>query len=487
MNAVHCLGAALIVATSLCSQQQLMMQFGTVLTGGTGNRVAAAGDMDGDLVPDLLVASSNIGAGRVEIVSGATGTKRFINNSGGGSFSQALMFASDDMNLDGVPDVVMQHGAGLAAYSGADESLLWQSSLNIINAAAAGDLNGDMRGDLVAMVVIGGDANLWTLRGIDGSVLTVGPTFSSAWPQMTFLGDVNGGNGPEVAVRNNGTQVYSLANMALGVTIAVSPTNLFAADVTGNGRNEIMVDSSGNILGAYDALTGSLVRTFVSGWDDRAAVLGDLTGDGADELAIRRNGDVEVVSGADGSILATWPATPFFSCHALAAVGDVDGDGYGDLLIGDPSASATPYAPAALSTGGFQLVSCRLLATMQEKPVQCYQGPFAPELGMTRPRLGNNLVIAGRDSPVGTVGFLAFSSQPAYATNLGVVGCDAWFDPGAGLLLHTSTTVNWQVTIPIPLLPQLAGYRIAIQSFYAPTFSPIGVDLSNGVWGMLGF
>lgn len=463
------------------------MQFGPVVQGGTGNRVAAAGDMDGDQVPDLLVASSGIGQGRVEIVSGANGTKRYLNNTGGGSFAQAVMFANEDMNGDGVPDVVMQHGAGLIAYSGADLSFLWLTTSNILNAAAAGDLNGDMRGDLVVLVEIGGDANLWTLNGQDGSVLSVGPTFNGAAPYLAFLGDVGGAAGPEVAVRDGVVRVYSLGSMTLSQSIAVTPTNLFAADVNGNGRNEVMIDSGGDLLRAYDALNGSLIRSYVSGWDDQSAVVGDLTGDGADELALRRGNDVDIVSGADGSLLARWLGSAFLGCRQLAGVGDVDGDGYGDLLIGDPTATSIPFGPTSTATGGFQLVSCRLLATMQEMPVQCYQGPFAPELGITRPRIGQTLSIVGRDSPVGAVGFLAFSSQPALATSLGVVGCDAWFDPAAGILLNTSTTVDWQVSLPIPALPQLAGYRIALQAFYAPTFSPIGLDLSNGVWGMLGF
>lgn len=487
MRALGCVGLPLL-AISLSAQQELMMQFGTVIAGGTGNRVATAGDMDGDQVPDLLVASHAIGLGRVEIVSGATGAKRFINNTVSGSFATSLMFVSEDMNMDGVPDVVVNRDSGLVAYSGTDGSLLWQTNgMVIVNAVPVGDLDGDMRGDLAVLQVISNDSHLRTLRGSDGSLLSFGPSFTQSYSEMTLLGDLDGINGPEVAVRASTVRVYTVSNMSLGASFSSQAYRLFAADITGDGRNEIMADIGSGVMHGYDALTGGVVRTFVAGWQNQFASIGDLNGDGADDLAFRRGNDVEFVSGIDGAILSTWLGSVFFSCAKLAPAGDVDGDGYGDLLVGDPSAHPIAGVSSSQSLGGFQLISGRVLATMESKPVQCFQGPFAPELGITRPRLGENLLVVGRDSPLATVGFLAFSPQPAYPTSLGVVGCDAWFDTGAGVLLNTSTMVNWQVTVPIPLAPQLAGYRIALQAFFVPTFSPIGMDLSNGIWGTLGF
>jgi hypothetical protein len=39
----------------------------------------------------------------------------------------------------------------------------------------------------------------------------------------------------------------------------------------------------------------------------------------------------------------------------------------------------------------------------------------------------------------------------------------------------------------IPPVPQLAGFAFALQAVHAPTPSPFGFDLSNGVWARIGY
>jgi hypothetical protein len=172
------------------------------------------------------------------------------------------------------------------------------------------------------------------------------------------------------------------------------------------------------------------------------------------------------------------------SASGLAAVGDLDGDGYGDLLLGDPGAGFDRQRP----TGGWQLVSGRILATMQSIPVQCGGGPFFPQLGVTRPVLGQSVTLVGRDCPVQAWGTVVLSTQPRYARNLGVVGCDAWFDFGTWTALYLPPQgTTWQLSLPLPNVPQLAGFGVALQMVYGPTNSAIGVDLSNAVWARLGY
>jgi hypothetical protein len=68
------------------------------------------------------------------------------------------------------------------------------------------------------------------------------------------------------------------------------------------------------------------------------AVVGDVSGDGVPDLAIRDSSQVFLVSGADGTRLHTLhsPQAGAGFGAVLAGVGDVNGDGVPDLAVGDP-------------------------------------------------------------------------------------------------------------------------------------------------------
>lgn len=488
--------ASFFLFAPLCAQQVLRTTYGGQANGRTGDFVAGAGDVDGDQVPDLLVTSPNWGSGRVQVVSGATGSTRTILNPGSGNFGLRVLIGTPDMNLDGVRDIVIERGNDLVAYSGATLAVLWQTqaaNFTYLFAAPVGDLDGDGRCDVGAMVVINGVEFLWTLRGSNGSQLQASGPLSDGTFSFTQLGDINGDGRPELVRGSPNGWIYvlqvsppsNLLSFYSGVGLA---TYVEAANLAGDARNEIVAGVPGQVR-VFQANNGALVRAMPGERD--FTVIGDLNADGVPDVAVRTPASslsidgVDFRSGANGGLLAQWFGTPSFRCARVAAAGDVNGDGFGDLLLGDPDASLQPGITPL--TGAWQLLSCKLLATMQQMPTSCAQGPFFPQLGITRPRLGYVATIEGRDAPAGTVGFLAFSPRPTAPTNLGVMGCDAWFDLSNGLLLHQPTSVNWTFQLPVPAAPQLAGYAFALQAFYAPTFSALGMDLSNGVWARLGF
>jgi hypothetical protein len=136
-----------------------------------GYRVRRAGDIDGDGVADFLVTSlqsSNLssGFGRVDVISGATGTvlqSFFGAGPWWGSFGHSIA-GSQDISGDSIPDILIgdmycdQSGslAGAAyAYSGADGSLLFQwfgespDDRFGIDISFAGDVNGDQVSDVL--------------------------------------------------------------------------------------------------------------------------------------------------------------------------------------------------------------------------------------------------------------------------------------------------------------------------------------------------
>jgi len=164
----------------------------------------------------------------------------------------------------------------------------------------------------------------------------------------------------------------------------------------------------------------------------------------------------------------------------------VNGDGFGDFVNGDTSSNAA--GPSLNATGGWRVMSGKILAFRESKAVNCAQGPFQPLIGKTPPVLGSTVLVVGQEAPIGAVGIVAWSLQPSAPMSLGVAGCDAWFDLGGGHLLTTTATApTWQFTFPLPLIPQLAGVHVAMQAFYAPSSTPIGLDLTNGIWSRLGY
>ena len=202
----------------------------------------------------------------------------------------------------------------------------------------AGDVNGDGFDDLI-VGAFGDDTNgidsgsARVFSGVDGSVL------------YDFFGDS--------------------ANDQFGFSVSG------AGDVNGDGFDDLIVGAPNNV----DDLTGGSARVF-SGVDGSVLYdffgdlpddtfgfsvsgAGDVNGDGFDDLIVGvplddDGGSAQVLSGFDGSVLYNFDTnSPFnFLGFSVSGAGDVNGDGFADLIVGDPDGgfsnpgSATVYSGA---------------------------------------------------------------------------------------------------------------------------------------------
>jgi hypothetical protein len=352
-----------------------------------GDGILAAGDRDGDGVPDVYVSASREvingvdNAGRVYLLSGADGSEitsfASPDPQAEGNFGFDLARLGD-LTDDGVGEVgVSANGervSGLAragrlhVFDGATDALVRTLTAPDpeveagfgYTSADAGDLDGDGTPDVVsgAPFRTGTDGvsqlvgRLYFLSGADGSAIRTVPSpnetqlgFFGRW--VAGLGDVTGDGVPDVATGANGEPVQG---------------SYF-------GRAYV-------ISGA----TGEAARTFASPDEQPVGFFGelvenagDLDGDGLDDIMVSaRSEDDEripeqligrayVFSSATGGLLRTLaPPAPdpdgvqYFG-YGTASLGDLDGDGVPELGIGawgDNPDGSPPFAGRAYVFSG---------------------------------------------------------------------------------------------------------------------------------------
>ncbi len=389
----------LFVVTVSCSaalsQQPLASLQGPFLF---GQHVAGVGDVNRDGISDVAIATPETFSvpGSVRVVSGIDGTVLHDLTRPIGTGFAASIAGVGDVNGDGAADLAV--GAPFAdAYSG--ESIPQAGMAEVISGAdgstlhtfrgqamfdhfgtsvaGGGDVDGDGYDDVAVGAPqdhprLGGFGYVRVYSGRDGGVLhtlgalsveDVGIRFGHS---VAILGDVDGDRRDDVAVglpgidfKTGAVRVFSGANgqrlyEVLGVRRRQAYGRLLSAvgDADGDGLADLAVGfrpvlspfAGVHLLsGANGAFLRGLSPVFMGfglGMPHSVAGVGDYDGDGCADVAVGRLGHAVVYSGRDGSPLcvraSTMPGTSTGFGTAVASAGDVDRDGYPDLIIGSP-------------------------------------------------------------------------------------------------------------------------------------------------------
>jgi large repetitive protein len=144
-----------------------------------------------------------------------------------------------------------------------------------------------------------------------------------------------------------------------------------AGDIDGDGFDDVIVGApqTGNYSGSafvYSGATGSLIyqwsgtTTAAFGWSVSGA--GDVNNDGFDDVIVGAYtssdigslaGSAYVYSGATGSLIYQWNGQNSYDYfgHSVSAAGDVNGDGFDDVIVGRPEGGASNTGSAYVYSG----------------------------------------------------------------------------------------------------------------------------------------
>src|SRR5262245_9780663 len=271
----------------------------------SGGSVSSAGDINGDGFDDLIIgASSADGPGNTRSSAGDSYVV----------FGKASGFAEIDLAAvaAGIGGFVI-HGEDASDYSGHSVS-------------GAGDINGDGFDDLVIGALLADGAGNARMSAGD-SYVVFGK--ASGFPAEINLAALGAGNAGFVI---HGEDVGDLSGSSVSS----------AGDVNGDGFDDL-------IIGAQ---FGSGPRTQAG---DSYVVFGKASGFAAEI-------DLAAVAAGNGGFVIHGQDEGDISGYSLSAAGDVNGDGFDDLIIGAPVAdgSNNPRATAGDSSVvfGFGTLGC---------------------------------------------------------------------------------------------------------------------------------
>lgn len=329
-----------------------------------GRSVAMVQDLDGDGQDDYLVGAyqadvgGRLDCGSALVLSGATGAviRRHDGAASGDSFGEVVESAGD-VDLDGYGDYMIgapNSGAGGFTFGGS--AYLYSGHGGVLLYRFDGLAYADQLGHALA--------SCEDLNGDGVSDLLIGVKDASP-SSISRAGSVLVYSGSTV------TLLYQLDGTAVDDFFGSSVAGI--GDVDGDGLGDFIVGAEGVDLAGYSDVgsafvysgdTGSLLYR-LDGTDDLDnfghAVTGllSLDGDTIPDFAVGapysdaggfRAGEVTIYHGATGAMIRSHAGAPGanYLGYSIASAGDMDGDGYGDLVVGVPLTLLFGYGPGSV-------------------------------------------------------------------------------------------------------------------------------------------
>ena len=378
----------------------------------SGRSVSGAGDVNGDGFDDLIIGAGNAepngySSGESYVVFG------FADGGAPPTAADDTLTTDEDTRISG--SVFADNGSGLDSHPNGDvfkvvllngvaasvgtQVILDSGALLTLNADGSFDYDPNSRFEDLELGEVGTDSFEYTIRGAGSFSDTATVTFSIAGAEDDYridLADLDGSNGFVL----NGVDAFDFSGSSVSG----------AGDVNGDGFDDLIIGASGADPNGYSSgesyvvfgtdkgfdaaldlsnLDGS--NGFVlNGIDERdfsgrsVSGAGDVNGDGFDDLIIGASGadpngessgesyvvfgaetgfdatfDLSSLDGSDGFVLNGIDADDR-SGRSVSGAGDVNGDGFDDLIIGasgaDPNGESSGESYVVFGAGvGFDV------------------------------------------------------------------------------------------------------------------------------------